>query len=114
MSDPVKEVQAQDEQEDSYNTSDPVQVNKARKRAARTRADRLEFVKASMTLAEGRAWFFDLLNRCHLWRTSFDESPTRLAFLVGEENIGKMILGDIQDAAPDKYIIMIEENRKNG
>ena len=115
MSDPIKEVQTQDDQEENYNTSDPVQVNKARKKAARTRADRLEFVKASMSFEQGRAWFYDLLVRCHVFSTPFDEEPTRLAFRVGEANIGQMILDDIQTVSPDDYMKMVKECKsKNG
>lgn len=101
--------------EEDYDTSDKEQVNKARKRTARTRADRLKFVEASMTLEQGRAWFYDFLIRCHVFSTPFDDDPYRHAYRAGEANMGLQVLSDIQESAPDNYVIMIRENKsKNG
>lgn len=105
---PVKEV----EQEESFDTSDPVQVNTARKKSARTRADRLEFVHAAMTTPQGRAWFYDLIVRCHIFNRAFDPDPYIHAYKAGEVNIGLQILSDIQDGASDNYVLMIEENKR--
>ena len=96
---------------EEYDTSDKEQVNKARKKASRTRADRLKFVEAAMTMEQGRAWFYDLLIRCHVFNTPFDEDPCRHAFRAGEANVGLMILSDIQESAPDNYTKMIRENK---
>lgn len=111
----VQEVQAQDEATESYDTSDKEAVNQKRKKSARTRADRLKFVEAAMTMEQGRAWFYDLLIRCHVFNTTFDEDPCRHAFRAGEANIGLMCLSDIQEVAADNYIKMIKEMKsKNG
>lgn len=99
--------------EEPYDTSSKEQVNKARKKAARTRKDRLEFVKASMSLEEGRSWFYDIMNRCAVFTNPFEGEDThRTAFRLGEQNIGKQILVDVLDAAPDQYMRMIEENKR--
>lgn len=111
MADPVLQTQATEEAEETYNTADPVQVNKRRKKDARTRADRLKFVQASMDFEQGRAWFYDLLVRCHVFRSPFNEDPYSTAFRCGEANIGLTILSDIQDSAPDQYSLMIRENK---
>lgn len=114
MVDEVRVIQAEDETREDYDTSDPKMVNKARKKAARTRADRLEFVKASMEFEQGRAWFFDILNRCRVFGMPYIAGDTHgTSFRCGELNIGNQILSDIQDAAPSKYITMIQENRSN-
>lgn len=115
MVNPVKQEQAQDEQDASYDTSDPEKVNKARKKYARTRAHRLEFVAAAMTTEQGRAWYYDMLIRCKVLKTPYTSDSHDTAFRCGEQNIGLMILSDIQDAAPDQYIVMISENKtRNG
>lgn len=115
MVNPVLTNQANEEAEESYNTSDPQQVNKARKKAARTRADRLQFVEAAMQHEQGRAWFYDILVRCHVFNRSFDQDPYVHAYKAGEVNIGLQILDDIQTSAAKNYIMMIEENKsKNG
>lgn len=116
MSDPVYTNQAEEEQVETFDTSDKEQVNKARKKSARTRADRLEFVKASMSFEQGRAWFYDQLVRTHVFQTPFIAGdPHNTSFRCGEHNVGLMILDDIQTAAPTDYIKMINENKsKNG
>jgi len=115
MVDPVKEVEAEANLEVPYDTYNPEAVNKVRKKAARTRADRLEFIKAAMGLPQGRAWFYDILLFCKTTSVPFDEDPYKTAFLCGEQNIGFRILDDIQTVAADKYVLMISENKsKNG
>ena len=111
----VLENQLIEEQEDSYDTSNKEQVNKQRKKAARTRADRLKFIEAAMQHEQGRAWFYDILLFCKVFQGPYDPDPYRTAFLCGEQNIGLRILADLQDAAPDNYLQMIRENKsKNG
>ncbi len=101
--------------EDNYDTSDKEQVNKARKRASRTRADRLKFIEAAMTMEQGRAWFYDFLIRCHIFSTPFDSDPYLHAYRAGEANMGLQVLSDIQETAADSYIKMIKENKsRNG
>lgn len=115
MVDPVKVNEAEEAQDESYDTSDKEAVNKVRKKAARTRADRLQFVAAAMDTEQGRSWFYDLLLFCKVFRTPFDEDPYSTAFKCGEQTIGLRVLDDIQTANPDKYITMITENKsKNG
>lgn len=112
MSDLVKEVQAEDELEQTYDTANPEQVNKARKKAARTRAYRLEFVKAAMELEQGRSWFYDLLRRCHIVSTPYISGDSHsTAFRCGEQNVGLQLLDDIQTIASDDYIKMMKENK---
>lgn len=104
--------------EDSYDTGDAVQVNTVKKKAARTRADRMEFVAAAMNTEQGRSWFYDLLLKCNVFKNPYNSSdnPQDTAFRCGELNIGIRILDDIQTAAPEHYLSMIVENktRKNG
>ena len=112
MGDEVQVQRAKDEQEETFDTSDQSQVNKARKKAARTRADRLEFVKASMSFSQGRAWFYDHLVRAHVFRSPYITGDTHgTSFRCGEQNLGYQILDDIQVAAPEEYILMIKENK---
>jgi hypothetical protein len=94
---------------EDYDTSDKESVNKARKKSSRTRADRLKFVEAAMTMEQGRAWFYDLLIFCHVFNTTFDEDPYRHAYRTGEANIGLRVLSDIQETSPQNYIKMIAE-----
>lgn len=115
MVDPVRVTEAEESVDKTYDTSEPLEVNKVRKKAARTRATRLEFVHAAMTTEQGRAWFYDILIRCHVFSTPFDADPYRHSYRAGEANIGLQILSDIQDSAPDQYITMVKESKtRNG
>lgn len=115
MVDQVERIVAEEVIEQTVDTSDPIEVNKARKKESRTRADRLHFVQAAMTTEQGRAWFYDLLLFTKVIKTPFDEDPYRTAFNCGQQNIGLRVLSDIQTAAPDEYLVMISENKtKNG
>lgn len=109
-----QEVPVQEEDTESYDTSDKEAVNKAKKKASRTKADRLKFIRAAMSHPEGRGWFYDVLVFTHVIRTPFVEGdPYATAFRCGEQNIGLRILGDIQEAAPEFYLNMINENQKS-
>lgn len=113
--DNLKNNLANEEAEQTYDTSEPLEVNKARKRAARTRADRLEFVQAAMTTEQGRAWYYDLLKRCRVFNNPMALDPHKTSFQCGQLNIGLQVLDDIQTAAPESYITMVMENKtKNG
>lgn len=120
MVDAVATNQAEEEQAEAYDTSDQVSVNKARKKSARTRADRLEFVKASMSFPQGRSWFYDQLVFCHIFQNPFvaggEDGSRATDFKLGELNAGLRMLDDIQTAAPNDYLTMIQENKntKNG
>ena len=116
MVDPVKEVEAEANLEVPYDTSNPEAVNKVRKKAARTRADRLEFIKAAMGLSQGRAWFYDILLFCKCFEGPYVAGdPYATAMKCGQQNIGLRILDDLQTAAPDNYLQMIKEQKtKNG
>lgn len=111
MSNQVLENQIIEEKEISYDTSDKEQVNKQRKRSARKRADRLKFIEAAMQHEEGRAWFYDILVYCKIFHTPFNEDPYITSFNCGMANVGIRLLDDIQTAAPDKYLSMINENK---
>lgn len=112
MADKISILQANEEQEEAYDTSEPVQVNKARKKSARKKADRLRFIEAAMQHEEGRAWFYDLLNFCRIFETPYiSGDPYHTAFRCGNANIGLKILSDIQEAAPTDYLVMITENK---
>lgn len=113
MSNPILEAQLAIEAEETPDTSDPKAVNKSRKRAARSRAERLKFISAAMSHEEGRAWFYDILLFCKIFQSPYSEDPYRTYFQLGHQNIGLKILEDLQEASPDEYLLMIRENKRN-
>lgn len=93
-----------------YDTSDPVAVNTARKRAARADRERHDVVASLMEIKEGRAWMHGMLDVCHCFATSFVQGDAlSSAFKEGERNIGLRLLADVMKSAPDQYVTMIKE-----
>jgi len=110
MSDPIDNEEAEFVAEESFDASDPKQVNEARKNEGRKRANSLRVVEGIMSLKEGRKWMYDLLVRCHVGCTPYlSERPYDSAFQMGEQNIGLILQADIGLAAPDKYQLMLKE-----
>lgn len=107
----IKIQEAIDESEKPYDTSNPEQVNTARKKTARTRAVRLKFVEAAMQHPEGRAWFYDQLLFAKIFSTAFDPDPYIMAFMAGQRDIGMHLLDDVQ-MFPEQYNLMILENKR--
>lgn len=57
----------------------------------------------------GRAWTRELLERCHIFATSFDGNAVNMAFKEGERNIGLYLLQAIMHAVPEAYVQMMKE-----
>ena len=103
---------AEEAEERDYDAGDPEQVNKARKKAGRNKAEKLRVVEGIMSVPEGRKWLYEILKRCHVFSTPFQNDPYATAFNCGEQNIGQMLLADIVAAAEDQYVVMCRENSK--
>lgn len=113
MTDQVAKLEAEELAEQPYDTSDPKQVNTARKKAARVRREQREVVRELMSTTQGRAWLYQKLEECHIWTPSFvPADPYSTAFKEGERNIGARLLADIMDAAPDQYVAMVKEAKE--
>ena len=97
-----------------YNADDPKQVKKAQKQAELDEALKLDVIKAVMGTIPGRKWIYELLDRCHLYHTPFLlGQPDGTAFNLGEHNIGLKLLADVQSAAPDLYMQMVQEAKES-
>jgi hypothetical protein len=93
-----------------FDASDPESVNRARKKAGRKKVNRLRIIEAVMEQPEGRKWMYEVLNMCHIYSTPFVQGdPYASAFQMGEQNIGNMLLADVQAAAPANYLLMCKE-----
>jgi hypothetical protein len=113
MADNIQKLEAEELAEKPYDASNPEEVNMARKKAGRKKANRLRIVEAIMQHADGRAWMYGILDRCHIYGSPLVQGdPYATHYMIGESNIGRLILSDVVDAAPDKYLLMIQEARE--
>lgn len=111
MVDPL-EIEVFREDAISYDADDPKAVNNARKRSARLRKKRTDFVRAMMDQHQGRMWIYDYLVMGHFAEpTHTPGDPYSTAFKEGERNLANRLLADINESAPDQYTVMMEEGR---
>ncbi len=97
-----------------YNANDEKQVRKAKKEAQFNDALKLDVVRNVMQTAAGRRWLYGILDMCYIYGNPFAPGQGDVtAFNLGQANIGKILLVDIQMATPDLYLTMIQEAKNN-
>ncbi len=97
--------------EDQYDASDEKHIAAAERKAAQDEMNRVNVVRGIMGDKKGRAWMYDIMEKCHMYSPSFiPNDPYTTAFNEGERNVGNRILADIMKAAPDQYVKMCREN----
>ena len=106
---------SEDVEDAPYDAGDPDAVNTARKKSGRRRAERLRVVEAIRKLPDGRSWMYGLLERCHIYHTSFVQGDAHAtSFKEGERNVGLMLVADIMSACPEQYPVMCREAKREG
>lgn len=70
-------------------------------------------IQAVMNTENGRRLVYRMLVRAGLYQTSYDpEAPEKnIFFKEGQRNMGLWLLSELQDAAPDSYLLMMKESR---
>ena len=87
----------------------PVQ-DRARKAKDRQRESD-QTIKTFMSQKAGRAWVWDHLSACGLFRMSACAGDAHMTyFLEGERNVGLRLLAQLQRACPELYATMSQEN----
>lgn len=101
------------EREQPYNAGDPEEVAKQAARAARFKIARAEVLTNIMGTVAGRAWVHDLLVFCSIYGDPVIPGDTHLTYRnLGMQNVGKMILDEINTAAPERYLPMLREAKQ--
>lgn len=97
-----------------YDAGNRKDVRAAEKTARLHEQQRKEIVTGIMSVAPGRSWMCDLLEHCHIFHTSYNDLPHRMAFMEGQREVGIRLLSDIMGACPDQYVLMMRErNERN-
>lgn len=104
--------EAEDNLEKPYDASDEAAVAAARKKGGRNRRARLEFIQAMMDLPEGRKWLWEIMQKCFVFGNPVVQSDSHATYFnLGQQNIGKLILQDVQEF-PELYIRMVIEAKE--
>ncbi len=92
--------------------SDPQDAINSKKFNERERDDRareLEDFRWIMSTKEGRRFIRRMIERCHLYKTSFTGNNTTF-YLEGERNIGILLLAELNSSCPEQYGVMMKEH----
>lgn len=104
--------------EEPFDASDPIAVNRARKKAGRKKKNNLEFVEAMMSVPQGRKWLYNFMESCAVFGNPLVHGvdghvdPLATHFRLGEQNAGKRVLSDLQNF-PDYYAAMMRESKNS-
>src|SRR5260370_11481714 len=99
----------------TFDGSDRKQVRAREKELKIDEGNRLAYTRRLMSDAPGRKWMYDLLLRCHIWQTPFAAGQIdTTAFRLGEQNLGLQVFADVMAAAPQEYVLMIQEAATKG
>lgn len=98
-----------------YNAADPNQVGQ-RDRAVRRRMRQSDQdLRWLMEQPQGRRWVWWMLERCGVYRCTFNPATPNaltLAFSEGGRNVGLGLLHEVQRLAPEHTAMMIAERGK--
>jgi len=92
-----------------YDASNRKDIRRAEKEARLDELNRINYLQAAMSVPQGRAWFYDMLEFCHLFNDPFTGESLLEAYRKGERNVGLRLFADIIAHCPDDYIKMMKE-----
>ena len=92
-----------------YDASSRKDIRAAEKAARQAELIRIQYLQAAMSMPQGRAWFYELLEFCHIFNDPFTGNALAEAYRKGERNVGLRIFADIIAHCPDDYIRMTRE-----
>lgn len=84
---------------------------KAAEAQAEVRRVQVEDVKWLLAHKAGRRFVWRLLEQAGVYRTSFNNSGSVTAFNEGQRNIGLMLVAEIQELVPERYLDMLKERK---
>lgn len=98
--------------EEGFDAGDIRHVRQARNSEKLADKQRAAVVIGLMDIAEGRKWLWDFLSQCGIYETPFDTNELKMAYNAGRGDVGRRLLGDIVQFAPEQYVMMIKEHQK--
>lgn len=96
-----------------FDASNPEAVAKQAKRSERFNLERAEVLKNVMSSVAGRAWAYEFLTFCNIFGNPFVPGASdSTSFNLGMQNVGKKLLDEINNAAPERYMPMLREAKQ--
>ena len=97
------------ERSEGYDSTNVRHIRIAEKQAKAEEDARRVFVSTIMGMGGGRAYVHSLLVYCHVFAQPFSVSANETAFRCGQLDVGQVLLRDIMQYCPDRYVEMMRE-----
>ena len=89
------------------------QVKKAKQKTESLNDQKLNDVREIMNSVRGRRFYWRLMAKCGIFHNNFHGEKTHdTAYDLGQRNIGLQLLADVNEAAPEAYLIMLRESKE--
>lgn len=94
--------------------SDTPESRRSRDESARVVREQTERsdIEWLMSQKQGRRIVWRQLDEAGVFRTTFSESPERMAFNEGFRNAGLSLLNKVMACSPDAYVQMMKESKE--
>lgn len=88
---------------------DPEKLAEAERKARDQRDVELNCIREILTTYQGRQFLWNILSRCHVYKTSMSGRKHDVIFQEGERNIGLWLLNEVFTAMPNAYTLIRSE-----
>lgn len=95
----------------AFNAADPERVDEARREARHKRQGELADLRAAMADPVARRVLWRVLEKCHVYQTSFTGHGARDAFNEGERNIGLFLIAEMTEADSAGFAKLMTEEK---
>jgi hypothetical protein len=90
------------------NAADPEQVSAAKDKVESLNDQRLNDIREVLNTRRGRRFYWRYLTICGVFKTS-NSDEHQIFFNEGMRNVGLQLLADVNEAAPEAYLVMLRE-----
>ena len=93
------------------NAADPEQVAAAKDKVESLNDRRLNDIREVLNTRRGRRFYWRYLEICGVFKTS-NADASQIFFNEGMRNIGLQLLADVNEAAPEAYLLMLRVSQE--
>lgn len=94
------------------NAANKSQVKDAAKTEKLKRDRELRDVHHVLSTREGRRFYWRYLCECRIFQSSFNNSGSVTYFNEGKRDVGLKLLSEMDEAAPESYLLMLKESKE--
>ncbi len=99
-------------QSTEFDVGDRKHVEKKNRKVKLTENQANIAIRGVMGCPEGRAFFWWMLEECHVHHNGFNTNGLTMAFNLGERNIGLKFEARLAEVCPDEFALMMTEARR--